>query len=558
MSLTSTCARLGALALAASALTVGLSPSTGHARAGAPADVSPRRLTGAVDNDAFDAQYATLGKRVVFAGFDNKDGYGSEPWITDGTPTGTHRIKAIIANTHSHLTNLTTVGSQVYFTVVDDKPGATAWQLWVTNGKASGTHLVHSWAISGNNLIPNHLTAVGKNLFFNASSSTGRQLWVSNGKKAGTKVLMKFPDDGLNFEDVSWAMTSLGGKLYFPAQDSTHGIELWSSDGTKAGTSMAVDVVSGATGSDPTELRTYRGDLFFEGNGHIYASDGSSGGTTQLMSGGNPINGSVTAGQPLGTTMLFYANVNGTNGWAVTDGTQGGTSFEALPSAPAQLQIEAGFAGIGSQVLFSARQIGPNDDEELWSTDGTTAGTHLVEDIYPGLLPSSPTNFTSIGKRAVFDAQIPNKGDQLFVSDGTAGGTHRLGYRVEDSATLNPTYRAGMVFFDGPDSVYYQPWVWEPGPKYLSWCTLTVAKKFGHGSRPKATAKVGSSASLKGASVALFDGRKKLGSHKLKKGKAAFKLPGNLKVGKHPLQVAFAGHGDVGSCSASRKVTVTR
>src|SRR6187402_1144662 len=44
------------------------------------------------------------------------------------------------------------------------------------------------------------------------------------------------------------------------------------------------------------------------------------------------------------------------------------------------------FYRLGNQLLF----FGNNDADifspnyELWATDGTTAGTHLVQDIYPG------------------------------------------------------------------------------------------------------------------------------------------------------------------------------
>ncbi len=376
-------------------------------------------------------------------------------------------------------------------------------------------------------------------------------------------MLKKFPDDGMTFDDAGETMAALGGRLYFPAEDGAnggaHGVELWSSNGTKAGTKMAVDVASGATGSFPDELRTFKNHLFFDAAdiGGVYVSDGTDAGTAQLKSGGQALTGNVSQAEPLGGKLFMYANVTGTNGWMLSDGTPGGTSFQPWP---ANLQPTSGsYADVGGKVLFGARLIGPNDDEELWSTDGTTAGTQLVKDIYPGLLPSSPSHFTSVGKRAVFDAQVPNKGDRLFVSDGTAKGTTRLDYHeVGNSSTLILSYRAGMVFFDGADGSYDRPWVWEPGPKYLSWCWLKVAHHFVHGSWPKATAKVGSSASLSGASVRLYDGGKKLGTRRLAKGKASFVLPASLKVGRHRLRVDFPAHGNVRSCSVTRTVTVTR
>jgi ELWxxDGT repeat protein len=553
-------ARLVAAALIACAVAV-LGPVAPLAAQPASTDVGARLLVGSVDNDEFDAQYTTLRDRVVFAGF---DAHGSQPWITDGTPTGTHRIAVTTEHLHSHLSNLTGTGKQVFFTLVDDVAPGDPWELWVTDGTKAGTRLLYTFPQGiGSYRVPNHLTAVGSRIFFNASSATGRQLWVSDGTKAGTSMVMSFPDDGQTFTDAGEDMAALGDRVYFPAEDGAHGgahgIELWSSDGTAAGTSMAVDVAAGTTGSAPYLLRAFDHRLYFTASnagGGIYSSDGTPDGTIPLLSAGQTISGTLSQAQPVGGDLFVPAHAGGANGWMVTDGTADGTTFEPLPTG---LQVTSAYAGIGQQVLFGARIIGPDDDEELWSTDGTTGGTHLVKDVYPGLLPSSPSNLTSLGDRAVFDAVSANQGDRLFVSDGTADGTHRLDApQVEDSATLDVAFRAGLVFFDGTDGPYYQPWVWEPGPRYLSWCTLKVPARVKHHTRPSATAKVGSSASLAGARVTLFDGGKKLGSYPLRKGRATTRLPAGLKIGHHRLTARFAGNDSVDGCTATRTVTVRR
>ena len=46
-----------------------------------------------------------------------------------------------------------------------------------------------------------------------------------------------------------------------------------------------------------------------------------------------------------------------------------------------------------TEIFFN--RIDPVSGTELWVTDGTTAGTHLVKDINPGAASSSPTEAIS-------------------------------------------------------------------------------------------------------------------------------------------------------------------
>jgi ELWxxDGT repeat protein len=60
---------------------------------------------------------------------------------------------------------------------------------------------------------------------------------------------------------------------------------------------------------------------------------------------------------------------------------------------------------------------------ELWSSDGTAAGTTLLKDINPGAASSSPTGLVVAGDALFFVAAEPIHGRELWVSDGTAVGT---------------------------------------------------------------------------------------------------------------------------------------
>jgi large repetitive protein len=89
-------------------------------------------------------------------------------------------------------------------------------------------------------------------------------------------------------------------------------------------------------------------------------------------------------------------------------------------SAPADL------VAMNGQLFFTA------DDgihgRELWLSNGTPGGTHLVKDINPGTTGSNPLYLTvvrtAVGNRLFFSADDGLRGRELWVSDGTMLGTH--------------------------------------------------------------------------------------------------------------------------------------
>src|SRR5262249_46518336 len=84
---------------------------------------------------------------------------------------------------------------------------------------------------------------------------------------------------------------------------------------------------------------------------------------------------------------------------------------------------------LGDHLLFAATDS--SHGTELWTTDGTAAGTHLVRDICPGPcsginvqsaapLPSPPVR---VGEQVFFAADDGRSGSELWKSDGTLAGT---------------------------------------------------------------------------------------------------------------------------------------
>lgn len=100
----------------------------------------------------------------------------------------------------------------------------------------------------------------------------------------------------------------------------------------------------------------------------------------------------------------------------------------AATSAPSDFHFQS-VTTAGDLAYFSGYQKGAGS--ELFRTDGTAAGTKLVKDLIPGSRGSlnetaALPEFTTIGSRTVFAGNGVTTGVQLWSTDGTAAGTIQL------------------------------------------------------------------------------------------------------------------------------------
>jgi ELWxxDGT repeat protein len=110
---------------------------------------------------------------------------------------------------------------------------------------------------------------------------------------------------------------------------------------------------------------------------------------------------------------------------------------------------------VGGVAYFSGRGI-DGSGGELWKTDGTTAGTVLVKDIYPGLTGSGLTGFTNVGGTLYFTARDPVAGNELWKSDGTTAGTvlvKDVRPGPADSSPKNLAAVGNTLYFSADDGV---------------------------------------------------------------------------------------------------------
>ena len=112
-----------------------------------------------------------------------------------------------------------------------------------------------------------------------------------------------------------------------------------------------------------------------------------------------------------------------------------------------------GLTAAGARLFFSART--PETGLELWASDGTEAGTHLVRDIWPGPGSAWPRSLVALNDRVLFAARGPGaESDSLWVSDGTAEGTAEL---LPASQLFDPwqlTRVGDRVFFVASDATH--------------------------------------------------------------------------------------------------------
>ncbi|MEO6595956.1 MAG: ELWxxDGT repeat protein, partial [Planctomycetota bacterium] len=103
-----------------------------------------------------------------------------------------------------------------------------------------------------------------------------------------------------------------------------------------------------------------------------------------------------------------------------SDGSAAGTTVITVLSTGPLFSFPAELVRSGSKVFFA---WGVGTGLELWATDGTALGTGLVKDIRPGPFGSSAGGFADIDGVVYFSAAEAGANSELWRSDGTTAGT---------------------------------------------------------------------------------------------------------------------------------------
>ncbi len=270
---------------------------------------------------------------------------------------------------------------------------------------------------------PREFTTVGSRTYFSAESiPEGRELWVSDGTPEGTVLRA---DLDLIGSSSPRELTACGALLFFIA-DSPQPSLSWSLF-VDDGTSVRELTLGTLEDPQPTNLYSDGNQLWFSAAGHLWRSDGTQGGTTQITDGGGFF--STRPARPVGMLddelvfVIRYAPK--TRGLFATDGTTAGTrKLSDLGLGLNDYGFETGDSVVVDGVLYFPLFDGALGNEP-WRTDGTPAGTHILADLDP--LSSNPSDFARAGNSVFFLATFqPIFPEVAMLSDGTPGGTSQI------------------------------------------------------------------------------------------------------------------------------------
>ncbi|MGN6530743.1 MAG: T9SS type A sorting domain-containing protein [Ginsengibacter sp.] len=501
-------------------------------------DINPGAPDGISRDASFD--FYSLNGYIYFPATSPSSGY--ELWKSDGTAANTTLVMDInpgIAGSQPLSTESDKIifKNYLYFVAVNPTEGC---ELWRTNG-ASTTIVkdINPGAASGIDTTKFSITIIDSNLVFRATTAAnGNEYWYStDGTSANTNILKDITTGALssnlpNFiEDTSRTV----GNIFLFTVPSTAGTsaDIWRTDGTPAGTfTLLTNIATGTAGMYySANFHIFNKKAYFLINDNVHAgealwtTDGineTSTHTTFLKDLGakGPANFNLLNSVIFPTRFVFTYPTDNTfadySMWQC-DGTASGTfAFKTFPANPNQMVLGGVLYVSGAPVIYSPYSFDLGTDafvyslyqgkfffsayssgtgNELWISDGTTAGTNLVKDINPGAsdgIPNDITQFEQVlytNQGLFFPANDGTHGLELWKSAGTSAGTAMLkdinpGINNSDPV-LGFFMVNGKVFFNANDGnpgdstitdLYVIDGVFSPLPVQLLDFTVTPKK----------------------------------------------------------------------------------
>jgi len=337
-----------------------------------------------------------------------------ELWRTDGTKSGTARVKNI-RSVGSALPKSFVKINNTYFFMAND--GVHGRELWKSQGTEGSTVLVKDIKTTGKgHSNPQHLIDINGTLFFAAKDGVnGVELWKSDGTAFGTRMVKNINKVG-NSKPIN--MTNVNGTLYFTANDEKNGRELWRSDGTLEGTNQVNDINSKGS-SNPQDLKNINGVLYFS------ADDGG-----------------TTLPTPIGRELWYY----NTNISDIASGYSNRGYFNIQSGGASSTPRE--LFNYHGTLVFSAetKRFG----RELWISDGSSEGTVMYENfsgqkgevhIFGFAVPydnrfadANPRNFLTINDNLYFVADTVSSSNEILCHVNLTSG-EPIQYRVNKEKT---------------------------------------------------------------------------------------------------------------------------
>jgi trimeric autotransporter adhesin len=441
-------------------------------------------------------------------------------WVSDGTAPGTKLVRGDMTLLNS-AENLTVVGDNVFFSLPE--PGTNDSRVWRSDGTPEGTFAVSdvlygNGAGPGGSQHPTQFTVFNGELYFLSRGETlsyDNGIIKSDGTSAGTvPVASLYPGYLIDYD----AALVHNGRLYFSLfeADQNHYM-IWSTQGTDATTRLEYNYYSDAyfapsnmvvvgnniyftsgnaeggmslvrfnpatqTATDVKTLKTsvirpfifsqsayadnritvvgnnlYIGlydDLYRYRNQEMWVSDGTTDGTFAIPNTG------ILSATKFGTQLYFSGTRENETELYTSDGTIAGTKLVKNINPSEGPPSIHDLCVLNDVTLFAA--LDPDHGVELWKTDGTPGGTSVLVDIVPGANSGYYSELQHVGDRAFFLGSTGNSNIEVFVTDGTAEGTQAITNLSNTQQYVEqPLVAVGdnkiffvLRYFDGTDALY--------------------------------------------------------------------------------------------------------
>lgn len=388
------------------------------------------------------------GPRAYFSAWSREA--GQEIWVTDRTVAGTGVLKDVCPGmVSSEPSAFMAAGSRIFF-LADD--GVHGREPWTSDGTTAGTHLLGDFLPGPDAGNPVLIGASSTRIWFYSQTSTGFSVWSSDGSPEGTIELNPSLAGAERRFGAPRLFCTIGETAYFVTGQA----DVWRSDGTLEGT-QRIEQFDAPPGSLPfiAELVATQNHLYLilsiDRRESLWKTDGSPAAAVQIPRSPESDTWEVFRNlQVSGDDKLFFIGqpeLNTEETWRCGDGTLEG-SVRFLGDGPPMGSQEAVLFG---DALYFLRND-PSAGYELWQSDGTKAGTHLLKDIDPGSRSSDAGKFTVSGPWIYFTAQTIKNGREIWRTDGTAKGTRLVIETARGSGSTLPeelTADNGNLFFLG-------------------------------------------------------------------------------------------------------------
>lgn len=314
------------------------------------------------------------------------------------------------------------------------------------------------------------ITVAGNQAFFIANDGIhGTELWRTDGTASGTRLVRDiWPGSGTSRPH---SLIRLGDKVAFVAESGSYNFQLWISDGTENGTSSLTLPFVGTEyfNANPQNLTVIDNWLYFTAGhnapagGHraMYRTNGTTPGTvlvTPEWQQGEPA--LVPTGPPVKFQSKLFFPMNSAYRevelWT-SDGTPAGTQMFANINAVSSSEVRDLIVS-GNRLYFTAEGVNPDGTRtgrELWVSDGTVSGTMMLADIMAGAGESSIGELTDVNGVLYFSAAVDtgnrSASQTLWKSEGTPATTVQMAPASTLRSPVNLLASQGRLFFNAYD-----------------------------------------------------------------------------------------------------------